>query len=459
LKSKNTDHNLSRTAMVERGSATRQLSLDELRRVTSDSISAVKWCLGVLVLISVTLRLDAQWPRFRGPDGNGTAPAAVLPLKWGEGQAVRWKTAVHGRAWSSPVILENRLWLTTASPDGRELFVVALDPSSGRILRDTKLFHVDKPQDIHAFNSYASPTPVAEPGRVYITFGSAGTAAIDATNGRVLWARRDIEVNHYRGAGSSPIIFGSLLIMHFDGSDRQFVIALDKDTGKSVWRTDRSVAFNDLGPDGKPQAEGDFRKAFSTPEIVTVNGKPVLVSVGSKAAYGYDPSTGRELWRIDEPTSFSSSSSPVVGHGLVFFTTGWQNGQLLAVRPDGAGDVTSTHIVWRVTRGAPKKPSVALAGDLIYMVNDSGLLSCIEARTGAIVYTARLTGNYSASPLVNRNRIYFFSEEGKTTVIEAGREHKVLAENFLEGGFMGSPAVAGNALFLRAGGHLYRIEE
>ena len=357
------------------------------------------------------------------------------------------------------MILENRLWVTTATQDGHDLFVVAIDPATGRILRDIKLFHVDKPQDTHAFNSYASPTAVAEPGRVYATFGSPGTAAIDAASGRVLWTRRDIECNHYRGAGSSPIVFGKLLIMHFDGSDHQFVVALDTNTGKTVWRTDRSVDFKDLGSDGRPQAEGDFRKAFTTPQIVTVNGRAILVSVGSKAAYGYDPQTGRELWRIEEPSNFSSSSSPVAGHGLVFYTTGWQNGYLLAIRPDGTGNVSSTHIAWRVTRGAPKKPSVALAGDLIYMVNDSGLLSCIEARTGTVVYTARLAGNYSASPLVNGNRVYFFSEEGKATVIAAGREHKVLAENFLEGGFMGSPAVAGHALFLRAGEHVYRIEE
>ena len=430
------------------------------RRSAVASSTARRLGLGLLALVlASTLPLGAQWPQFRGPAGNGTAGAAPLPLKWGEGQNVRWKTAVHGRAWSSPIIHENRLWITTATEDGHDLFVVALDPATGRILRDIKLFHIDKPQDIHTFNSYASPTPVAEAGTVYVTFGSPGTAAIDATSGRVLWTRRDIECNHYRGAGSSPIVFGKLLIMHFDGSDHQFVMALDTRTGKTVWRTERSVDFKDLGSDGQPQAEGDFRKAFATPEIVMVHGTAVLVSVGSKAAYGYDPLTGRELWRIEEPSNFSSSTTPVAGHGLVFYTTGWQNGHLLAIRPDGTGNVTSTHIAWRVTRGAPKKPSVVIAGDLLYMINDGGILTCIEARTGTIVWTARLNGNYSASPLIAGNRVYLFSEEGKTTVIDAGREYKVLAENFLDGGFMASPAVAGNALFLRAGGYLYRIEE
>ncbi len=412
----------------------------------------------LVLFAALGLRLEAQWPQFRGPDGSGTASASALPLTWGEDRNVRWKTVVHGRAWSSPVIVDDRLWLTTATENGRELFAVALDPASGKIIRDIRLFQVDRPQDIHAVNSYASPTPVAESGRVYVTFGSAGTAAIDAETGTVVWERRDIEINHYRGAGSSPILFGKLLIMHFDGSDRQFVIALDKDTGKTVWRTDRSVKFDDLGPDGKPQGEGDFRKAFSTPIVVSVNATPILVSPASRAVYGYDPLTGRELWRIEEGTSFSSTSSPVSGHGLVFYTTGW-NGQLLAIRPDGAGDATSTHIAWRVTRSVARKPSVVLAGDLVFMINDTGILTCLEASTGVIVWTARLNGNYSASPLAWRNRVYFFSEEGKTTVIEAGRQYKVLAENFLDGPFMASPAVAGSALFLRAGRNVYRIEE
>jgi outer membrane protein assembly factor BamB len=413
----------------------------------------------VALLLTLPLRADAQWPQFRGPDGNGVAAAAALPLKWSDTQNVAWKTPIHGRAWSSPIITDDRIWVTTATEDGRQLFVVVVDPATGKILHDVKLFDVEAPQSIHTFNSYASPTPVAEPGRVYVTFGAAGTAAIDARTMKVVWERRDLLCNHYRGAGSSPILFRNLLLMHYDGSDVQYVVALDKNTGKTVWKTDRSVDFKDLGPDGKPQAEGDFRKAFATPHIVDVNGKPILVSVGSRAAYGYDPLTGRELWRIQEPTTFSSSARPVVGHGLVFYTTGFNNGQLLAVRPDGAGDVTSTHVVWRVTRGVPRKPSVVLVGDLLFMVNDSGIVTCVEAKSGEIVWTARINGNFSASPLAAGNRVYLFSEEGKTTVMEAGREFKVLAENFLTGGFMASPAALGKALILRAGPNLYRIEE
>ncbi len=410
------------------------------------------------LLVLALLAALAQWPQFRGPDGNGVSTATGLPVTWSERQNVRWKTAIHGRAWSSPVILGSQIWLTTATPDGKELFAVAVDKETGRVLFDLKLFDVPNPQFAHSFNTYASPTPVIEPGRVYVTFGSPGTAALDTATGKVLWSRRDLECNHFRGAGSSPILFRDLLLMHFDGSDVQYVVALDKRTGKTVWQTKRSVDFQDLESNGKIKADGDFRKAFSTPQIVMAGSEPILVSLGSKATYGYDPLTGKELWRVEEPTSFSASTRPLTGHGLVFYATGWNTGQVLAVKPGGRGDVTATHVAWRVTRGAPKKPSMLLLGELLLMVNDSGVLTCLDARTGEQVWTARLSDSYSSSPVAAEGRVYFFSEDGKATVIEAGRLFKVLAENTLDEGFMASPAIDGRALYLRTKSHLYRIE-
>ena len=225
-----------------------------------------------------------------------------------------------------------------------------------------------------------------------------------------------------------------------------------------MWRTNRSIDYQDLEPNGKPRADGDFRKAFATPHVVMVDDRPVLVSLGSKAAYGYDPLTGKELWRIEERSSFSSSTRPVAGHGLVFYPTGWNSGQLLAVRPDGRGDATATHVVWRVTKGVSQKPSLLLADDLLFMINDSGIATCLEAKTGDVVWKARLGDTYSASPVVADGRIYFFGEDGKATVIDAGREFKVLAENRLDEGFMASPAIVGRALILRTRTHVYRIE-
>jgi outer membrane protein assembly factor BamB len=410
-------------------------------------------------ILAAVLPVRAQWPQFRGPEGTGRSDSRNLPLRWSEGTNVRWKTAIHGRAWSSPVVLGDQVWVTTATADGHDLFAVALDRETGRIVHDLKLFHVDKPQYVHPFNTYASPTPAIEPGRVYVTFGSPGTAAIDTRTGKVVWERRDFECNHFRGAGSSPILFGDLLILHFDGSDHQFVAALDKRTGRTVWRTERSIDFKDLGPDGKPEAEGDYRKAFATPHVALIDGKPMLISIGSKATYGYDPFTGRELWRLEERSSHSGSTRPVVGQGMVFYPTGFPTGEVLAVRPDGKGHVTEARVIWRLGRAVPRKPSLLLVGDLIFMIGDSGIASCVEARTGAVVWTARAGGSYSASPVWAAGRVYLFSEEGKATVIEAGRRFKVLAENELDDGFMASPAVAGNALFLRTRTHVYRIEE
>ena len=409
-------------------------------------------------LVVAALLALAQWPQFRGPDGNGVSTATGVPVTWSETENVRWKTPIHGRAWSSPVVLGRQVWLTTATPDGKELYAIAIDKETGKIVHDLKLFDVETPQFAHSFNTYASPTPVIEPGRIYVTFGSPGTAAIDTATGKVLWERRDLECNHFRGAGSSPIVFQNLLLMHFDGSDVQYVVALDKRTGKTVWKTDRSVDFQDIQPNGKPKADGDFRKAFATPQIVMAGGRPVMVSLGSMAAYGYDPFTGKELWRVVERANFSMSTRPVVADGLVYYPTGFNTAQIFAVRPDGSGDVTSTHVTWKAPRGAPNKPSILFLDGLIYMVNDGGVLTCLDAKTGEEVWKNRLTDSYSASPIAAGGRIYFFSEDGRATVIEAGREFKKVAENMLSDGFMASPAVDGKALYLRTKSHLYRVE-
>jgi len=410
-------------------------------------------------LYVVALVLFAQWPQFRGPEGNGVSPATGLPIAWSESENVRWKTRVHGKGWSSPIVLGDKVWMTTATPDGKELFVVAIHKDTGQIAVDQKIFDVPHPQAAHDFNSYASPTPVAEPraasrepDRVYVTFGSPGTAALDAASGRILWTRRDLECNHFRGAGSSPILFRDLLIMHFDGSDVQYLVALDKRTGKTVWKTNRSIDFRDVEPNGKVKADGDFRKAFATPQIVTWQGRPVLISLGSQAAYAYDPLTGRELWRLEERAQFSSSTRPVVGDGIVYYATGFNTGQVFAVRFDGT-------LVWKAARGAPNKPSMLLAGGLLFMVNDSGVVTCLDAATGAEVWHARIADSYSASPVLADGRIYFFSEDGRATVIEAGRAFKVLAESTLDDGFMASPAIDGRAIYLRTKSALYRVEQ
>lgn len=413
----------------------------------------------ILAACGVIAMAADNWPQFRGPDGTGHSDAKDLPTEWSETKNIVWKTPIHDRGWSSPVVFGKQVWLTSASKDGRELFAICLDRDTGKVIRDIKLFEVAQPQYAHPFNTYASPTPVIEQGRVYITFGSPGTAAIDTKTFKVLWERRDFECNHFRGSGSSPIIFRNMLLMHFDGSDHQFVVALDKNTGKTIWRTERSIDFQDLDKNGKPAAEGDLRKAFSTPHVVELNGRWEMISLGAKAAYGYDPFTGKELWRVEERGQHSASTRPVLGHGMIFYPTGFSNGQLYAVRTGGNGLITDTHVAWRVKRGASNKPSILLIDDLIYMIGDTGIASCVEAKTGEIVWQQRIGGEYSASPVYADGKIWLFSEEGKTTVFKPGRTFEKLAENNLDEGFLASPAIAGKAFFLRTRTHLYRIEK
>jgi outer membrane protein assembly factor BamB len=426
----------------------------------------------VSLLLAGALQLfgeDVNWPQFRGPRGDGTSTASSLPLRWNEQQNVRWKVPIHGRAWSSPVMWGQQVWLTTATEDGKELFAVCVDRDTGKMVYDLKLFEVEKPQYAHPFNTYASPTPVIEAGRVYVTFGSPGTACLDTRNGKVLWSRRDFECNHYRGAGSSPILHGGLFILNFDGSDHQFIVALDTKTGRTVWQKNRSLDYRDLDPNGQPQAEGDLRKAFATCQIVSFDGQETLLSQGSKALYAYDPLTGEEIWRLEDRGSHSGSTRPVTGLGLVFLPTGFSTGEVLAIRPGRKGEVldvrvaqpppTQLNLVWKAKHNAPKKPSLTLVGEELYAIDDNGVATCWEARTGKVLWNERIGGNYSASPLAAQGRLYFFSEEGKITVVAAEREFKKLAENQLEDGFMASPAVCGQALFLRTRTHLYRVEE
>jgi len=421
-----------------------------MRRITAATL---------LVLLCVTAQAGDSWPQFRGPEGNGHSDARDLPLNWSETKNVVWKTPIHDRGWSSPVIYGNQIWLTTAAPDGRKLYALCLDRNTGRIIQDLKLFDVAEPQYAHPFNTYASPTPVIEAGRVYITFGSPGTACIDTRSFKVLWERRDIECNHFRGAGSSPILFQDLLIMNFDGSDQQFVTALDKRTGKTVWRTKRSIDFQDLEANGKPAADGDFRKGFATPQVAMINGRWELISLGSKAAYSYNPLNGQELWRVEERSQHSASTRPVIGHGMIFYPTGFSTGQLFAVRTGGNGLITDTHVAWKLKRGVSTKPSILLVDDLIYMISDTGIASCIDAKSGEVVWQKRIGGEYSASPVYADGRVWLFSEDGKTSVIRPGRTFELLAENQLNDGFLASPAISNNAFYLRTRTHLYRIEK
>jgi outer membrane protein assembly factor BamB len=408
--------------------------------------------LACLLFLSSLAHAADNWPEFRGPTADGHATAKNLPVTFSETENVAWKTAIQHKGWSSPVVWGDQIWLTTATEDGMSLFAVGLDLNTGKIPqnKNIRVFYVNKPQYCIPFNSYASCTPAIEEGRVYVHFGSPGTAAIDTATGKVLWKRDDLKCDHHRGPGSSPIIFENLLIVNLDGFDLQYVVAFDKLTGDTVWKTDRNI---DYGTD-----DGDAKKAYGTPRVILVDGKPQLINPSAGATIAYDPRTGNEIWRV-KSGGMNAAARPLWGHGMIYATTAAGGWQLFAVRPDGEGDVTKSHNTWKQPKTVPTRSSPIMIDDLIYMVNDAGIFSCVDAKTGEQVWVKRLGGNYTASPVYADGKLYFFSQEGACPVLEPGREFKMLANNTLEEGCMASPAVADNALLVRTRTHLYRIEQ
>lgn len=417
-----------------------------IRRVAG---GLVIWCL--VILAGEKCRAADEWPAFRGPAGDGHADSARIPVQWDESLNVTWRTPFHGKSWSSPVVSDNDVWLTTANVDGTELSVLCVELDSGSIRIDRKVFDADKPTDITAYNTYASPTPVISGGRLYASWGSLGLACLDASTGATLWERRDLPCDHYRGAGSSPIIHNGKLFLHYDGYDNQYVVALDTATGETVWRTDRPRDFG--------TTNGDHKKAYGTPLVITADGREQLISPSAKGAFAYDPETGDEIWRITY-ACHSTANRPLFAHGLVYLSAGFPRSEIIAIRPDGQGDVTDTHIVWSEGKQMPSKPSPLLVGDLMFVISDKGgIATCLDALTGEHVWQERIGGNFCASPLYADGRIYFPAEDGRTTVIRASREFEILARNQLGDGIMASPAVTGDTLLLRDATHLYRLDD
>lgn len=393
-----------------------------------------------------------EWTQFRGPEGNGHAKAENLPLKWNEKENIVWKTAIHDRGWSSPVIWRNQVWMTTSTNDGHHLYAVCLNRKTGEIIHDVKVFDVDQPQIIAKENTYASPTPVIEDKKVYVHYGTYGTACLDSTTGNILWTRRDLNCDHEANAGpnSSPFMIGNLLIVNVDGRDVQYVIALDKMNGKTVWKTDRSVDYS--------KVQIYKRKAYSMPLLVPRGKKKQLVSPGAQAIYSYDPDTGNELWKVRH-RGWSLVPRPVFGKEMVFVVMDYDRPELWAIRLDGKGDITDSHVKWKEKQGITARSSPLFVNGLLFMVNHQGIVSCLDAESGKPVWKNRIEGKYSASPIYANNRIYFFNERGVSTIIKPTREIEVLSVNRLtEEQLMASPAVAGRSLFIRTENHLYRIE-
>ncbi|MFO0924312.1 MAG: PQQ-binding-like beta-propeller repeat protein [Pirellulales bacterium] len=396
---------------------------------------------------------EAFWPQFRGPQGDGSAFDAKPPTEWSETKNLVWKTAIHGQAWSSPVVWKDRIWMTTATADGKTMSAICCDLNTGKTLLDRVVFTNQEVQkDHHATNSYSSPTPVMDSERVYLHWGAYGTAALDAKTGATLWERRDLPCNHYRGPGSSPILFGNLLIFNMDGYDFKYVVALDKSTGKTVWKVDRDIDYG--------TADGDVHKAYTTPTLITTPSGIQLVSASSKATIAYDPFTGKDLWRV-RYNEYSTTARPVFDGERVYLNSGFSKSHLLAVRPGkpGDGDITKTNVDWEVTRAISCKPSHSIAGDWIFSIEDKGILTCLLRKDGSQVWQERLGGDFSSSPIIADGKIYLFDHNGSGYVYLADGSKTLVAKNTLEDGCRASPVAIGKKLIVRTVSSLYCFEQ
>ncbi len=429
----------------------------------------------LLLLLAISANA-VDWPEFRGPNQDGTSNAENVPTSWTETENVAWKTPIPGKAWSSPVIADGKIWLTTAiehepaDEAEREKLLAKIDPKkrksrqikakiefralqlgldSGEIGWDVALLENAAPDAIHSLNSYASPTPVINDGRLFCDFGTFGTVALDAGSGEVVWERR-FPLVHNVGPGSSPVVAGNLLILVRDGVDVQYVTALDKNTGETIWKTARPPM---------DARSGDQKKAYCTPILIRHEGARQLVVPTSQWFVSYVPESGEELWRVRHGRGFSLVPRPVYGNGLVYACTGFGSTQLWAMRPDGTGDVTESAVVWKEPKRISQKPSPLLIGERLYVLGDGGILTCFDALTGEVVWSGRVGGNYSASPIFADGRIYVCSHEGLTTVLAHADEFQVLAQSEIDGEIMASPVPLDGGLLLRSDAALYRIGE
>ncbi|MEW4453928.1 PQQ-binding-like beta-propeller repeat protein [Bremerella sp. JC817] len=434
--------------------------------------------LALLVAIGsqVSAAAPDAWPQFRGPNGDGVSDAKNVPLHWSATENVAWKTPIPGKGWSSPVLVGDKIWLTTALveflsdeekaerlKDAKpfmknssniasevKLQAIEVDYKTGEVVRTLELFEVERPLAVHLTNSYASPTPVVEGNLLYCYFGTYGTCCIDTQSAEVVWKNNENALEYYVGPGSSPVLVGDKLILTCDGVNEQYITALDKKTGETAWKTSRPPYRTE---------DGDQKKAYATPLVVETDGKTQVIIPGAQWVCSYDPETGKELWRCDHGSGFSNVPRPIYHDGIVYICSGFMRPQLVAIRTDGEGDVTQTHIDWTFSRQVPTTPSPVYVDGKIYMVSDRGVATCVDAITGRDVWTNRMGGNYSASPTVAEGRIYFCNEAGLTTVIKPGEEYDVLAENDLGERIMASPIFLDGNLVIRTSDHLFRIQD
>ncbi len=400
-----------------------------------------------------TLASGADWPQFRGPDGQGHSVSTHVPISWSETENIAWKTPIAGHGWSSPAIQGEQIWLTTAVDEGHTLRAICVDRTSGRIVHDVEVFRLDEPGSIHANNSHASPTPVIDGDRVFVHFGAHGTACL-STDGQIVWKTQELKYAHGHGPAGSPVVWRDLVFINCDGTDVQYVAALDKATGAVRWKRDRAHIS-----DERKSGELQVPMAYCTPLVLEFDGQPQLVSLGSDAVVAYEPASGQEIWWFGF-SGYSNVACPVYGHDMLYFSTGFGEPKLLAIKVPGEGDLTETRQVWSSAKSAlvPLDVSPLLVGEELYTVSDAGIGVCYDALTGKQHWMRRLGAKFWSSPVYADGRIYCLDAEGATTVLAAGKKFEELAVNKLDGAAQASPAIVDGAIFLRTATHLYRIE-
>ena len=433
--------------------------------------------LSLLSLFTVPfLHAETLWPEFRGPTAQGHSIATGVPVEWAPDKNVVWRSELPGLAWSSPVVANGKIFVTNATginggdpAVGVSLRVLALDAVSGKVVWDTEVFQQANPEALkmHKKNSQASPSVVFEQDRIYAHFGHHGTACLDEA-GKVLWTNREHNFKPVHGVGGSPVLFDNLLIFNHDANIdtsvpppvkgappptgaaagavvKPAVVALDKNTGKTVWRVER------------PATEAKSKFSFCTPLIIDVNGQKQLITPGSGVVQALNPKDGSEIWHVLYGTGYSVVPRPVYAHGLIFLSSGYDKPVGYAIKPDGKGDVTATHVVWTADKRVPHNPSMLVIGDELYMLDDKGMISCRDARTGAVHYEERLLGPSSASLLEAEGRIYAIDELGASAVVKPGKTLEVIARSDLKEKTLASMSVCDNDLLIRTEKALYRI--
>jgi outer membrane protein assembly factor BamB len=404
------------------------------------------------------------WPDKNGPARDSKVPeadAAKLPAKWdgASGRGIVWRLALENEGHSTPVIGGDLIWFTSATTHGTRQWLHAVNRHTGEVAHEILLFENADPEPLgNPLNNYASPSCVLEENAVYAHFGTYGTACVAPATGEVVWQRRDINVNHYRGPGSSPLLHENLLILTFDGIDKQFVTALDKTTGSTVWITPRTTDYGDLDAEGRPTRGGDMRKAYHTPLVLDLAGEKHLVSVGSRAAFGYEPATGKELWTLPHG-GFNAAVRPLLHDGVLVINTGAERAELIGVRVDNAmrGDISATHQIWKHDKRNSSESQSLLHEGRIFQITRGGILTCVDAATGEEVSESRLAGQHLPSPILAGDRLYFSNDRGATFIVRADPSLAVLAENELGEAMTASPAVAEGDLYIRTKAALYRI--